>query len=106
MPGEEIDAYSTSQLQKTYSLPQDHDFKRKLRSGHLIIRVSFLKCKLDDCSPVAVVCSALTTGRKDQALPQIIRRGREIRWAEPSTELRKPLSVALLPELKTREKHS
>lgn len=93
-------------IQKTYSLPRDHDFKRKMRCGHLIIRVSFLKCKLDNCSPMAVSCSAITMGRKDQALLQITRQRREIQWAEPSTELHKPLSVALLPELKTREKHS
>ena len=106
MPREEADSNSTSQLQKTYSLPRDHDFKRKMRCGHLIIRVSFLKCKLDNCSPMAVSCSAITMGRKDQALPQITRQRWEIWWAEPSTELHKPLSVALLPELKTHEKHS
>ena len=93
-------------IQKTYSLPRDNDFKRKMRCGHLIIRVSFLKCKLDNSSPMAVSCSAITMGRKDQALLQITRQRREIQWAEPSTELHKPLSVALRPELKTREKHS
>lgn len=39
MPREETDSYSTSQLRKTYSLPRDHDLKRKMRCGHLIIRV-------------------------------------------------------------------